>query len=507
MSKAKFALACFVWLVLLTIGVLLYRLWIVPKKDQQRVEQYRGLIDETSGQSVYRHHVKIGLDGFSGYAVLRSSEFRQHARTRGIKIETVDDGADYAQRLKRLADGDLQMAAFPIDALLKTSAEFGSLPATIVAIIDETRGADAVVAYRSKFPNIDALNSPDTRFLFVGNSPSETLVRLLTDSFRLPAVGPQAMVPVASEQEILRRYRQATPGGNEVFVTWEPVVSQILENDQMHVLFDSSKQSGIIVDALVVSRDFLIKNEPVVQDVVESYFRALYAFRDPPALQQWIQQDARTTGVQLEPEQVERLVNGIVWKNTQENFAHFGLRAASVPYIEDMIDRIRNILQRTGGLEKDPTEGHSSRLYFEKVLSQLHAAGVHPGLTDEKVREDAPLSELTDQQWERLVPVGTVDVPPLVYARGTARLTESSKNKLDALVETLKSFPTYYLVVRGHASQVGDPVANRHLAQQRAEAAREYLLEKGVPAARVRAMSGDLSGQTTVTFVLGQPPY
>ncbi|RMF40331.1 MAG: hypothetical protein D6753_11900 [Planctomycetota bacterium] len=506
-GKAKLVLACLVWLVLLTIGALLYKWLIVPAKQEQQAAAEQELIEATSGNSTYRYHLRLGLDAFSGYAVLRSDQFRQQLRGQGIKLDCIDDGADYRGRLQSLADGKLQLAAFPIDALIKSSAAHGGLPATIIALIDETRGADAVVAYRQRFPNIDALNAPDTRFVLVGDSPSETLVRLLMRSFQLPALSPQAIVRVNSEDEVLQRYRRAAPADPEVFVTWEPVVSHLLENDQMHVLFDSSQQSGIIVDALVVSRDFLVKNEPVVRQVLESYFRALYALREPSAMQRLVAEDARAGGVELQPQQVQRLVDGIWWKNTQENYAHFGLRSSSLPYIEDMIDRIERLLEQTGGLDRDPTGGVASRLFYEKPLAQMHESGFHPGLRPEQIREDAPLPELTAEQWERLVPVGTVDVPPLVYARGTARLTEASRRKLDELVETLKSFPTFYLMIRGHASNRGDPEMNRRLAQQRAEAARDYLLEKGVPAARMRALPGEITGQTTVTFVLGQPPY
>ena len=188
MSKAKFALASFVWLIILAVGAMLYRLWWVPAKDQQQRQAEAEVVAQTSGTSNYRHQVKLGLDGFSGYAILRSDEMASQLRGHGIKLETIDDGADYGKRLAGLADGSLHLAAFPIDALLKASQAKNALPATIIAIIDETRGADALVAYRAKFPNIDSLNSTDTKFVLVGDSPSETLLRVLMHDFKLEQV-------------------------------------------------------------------------------------------------------------------------------------------------------------------------------------------------------------------------------------------------------------------------------------------------------------------------------
>lgn len=507
MSKAKLLLACVVWLMILSIGVFLYRLWYVPSVAKQEEQHQEEVLDKTSGNSHYQHTLKLGLDGFSGYAILRSAEMRQQLRSHGIKIDLVDDGADYEQRLSALASGELQMAAFPIDALLKASGKRGSLPATIVAILDETRGADALVAYKEKYPDKPSLNSTNTRFVLVGDSPSETLARLLLHTFQGDALSVDSIDRVQSEQELLARYRKATPGGNEVFVTWEPVVSELLENPQMHKLFDSSWQSGYIVDALVVSRDYLIKNQPVVQNVLESYFRALYSFDTEEKLVSLVLRDATDNGVRLGAEPAQELVQGVVWKNTQENLAHFGLRRASVAHVEDMIDRIKRLLIDTGGLPSDPTDGQSSKLFYEQVLSDLQTAGFHPGVSPESVREEAELRPLAETQWAKLEPVGTVDVPPLIYARGTSNLTSSSKVKLDNLLETLGSFPRYYLMVRGNASSRGDAEANRKLAKQRADAALQYLLDKGVPAARLRAMEGEITGQTSVTFVLGQLPY
>ena len=507
-----------VWLAVLSVGVGLYRLWYVPTVAKQEERKQQEVIDATSGESNYSQHIKVGLDGFSGYAVLRSSEFTQQLRSLGIKVEPVDDGADYDKRLAALASGELQLAAFPIDALLKASAKAKSMPATIIAVIDESRGADAVVAYKDRFPSVESLNSAETRFVLVDGSPSDTLTRVLINSRFFSNVTPQSIVGVPNEKELLARYRKATPGGNEVFVTWEPVVSDLLKNDQMKVVFDSNEQTGYIVDALVVSRDYLIKNEPAVRTVLECYFRTLYSLNNPigsgansgtesrAKLKELIRTDAQDAGLTLEKEQVERLVKGIVWKHTQDNFAHFGL-GGTATHIEDMIDRVRRVLMDTKGLESDPTQGDSSRLFSPKALRDLQSSGFHAGSSPEIVQGDKPLMPLTEEQWKGLSHVATLQVPPLVFARGTSTLTGRSEAILDDLVEMLKSFPLYYLTIAGNASSKGDLEANRELAKQRANAALQYLQSKGVPAARLRAAAGEITGETSVTFRLGQVPY
>lgn len=511
MSKAKIFLASIVWLVILAIGVIFYRLWYVPSVEKQREQAQEEVVKATSDDSVaYEHHVQLGLDGFSGYVVLRSTDFKARLREAKIKLETVDDGADYDKRLSALAAGKLQMAAFPIDALLKACAKSKSLPATIVAMIDETRGADALIAYNKRFPTLDALNATDTRYVLVGDSPSDTLTRLLMSSL-LGRVNPQAIVPVANEKELINRFRKASADGNEVFVTWEPVVS-MLTNEQVKVLFSSKEQSGYLVDALVVNREFLLKNELVVRSVLEAYFRSLHIYNNVGSssaatqFKELLARDATDAGSTLRPEQIDSLVSGIQWKNTLDNFAHFGL-GGNAKHVEDMIDRIRRMLLDTKAMEIDPTQGESSRLFTQSVLREMQASGFHAGASPEVLQSEQALPKLDDQQWSSLIHVATLQVPPLVFARGTATLTGRSEVILDDLAEQLRSFPLYYLTITGNSGSRGDANANRELAKQRATAALQYLQSKGIASSRLRAVSGEAAGEISVTFRLGQMPF
>jgi outer membrane protein OmpA-like peptidoglycan-associated protein len=85
-------------------------------------------------------------------------------------------------------------------------------------------------------------------------------------------------------------------------------------------------------------------------------------------------------------------------------------------------------------------------------------------------------------------------------------LTERSRSVLDELAGKLTT-TRFYVLIRGNASTVGDLEQNKLLAERRAQAAHEYLLEKGVDGNRIRASGGQPSGTTSVTFMLGQLPY
>ncbi len=275
----------------------------------------------------------------------------------------------------------------------------------------------------------------------------------------------------------------------------------------MHVLVDSSRFTGYIVDTLVVSRDFVLKHEEDMVVILQAYFRALYAYRDTAKMKAWLITDAKNTGTELTEAQAENLLKGIQFKNTQENLAHFGMRGGGVLHVEDILGKIVQLLIKSGTISKDPTDGKFSRLFFDAPINKLQNNNFHPGIQDELVREEDVLERLTEAQWSSLVPVGTLSVPELSFARGTANLTEASRQILDELANKLRSWPQYYLIIEGRASNIGNIEANGVLAAKRADAALEYLESLGVPKQRLRSIRGDASGSTGVSFIVGQLPY
>ena len=258
MSKGKLLAVCIVWLLVVVAAAAAWRFLAVPWREETAEENRNAILDDTSASSRYQHTISLALDSFSGYAVLRSAEFDKDLANRRIRLTLVDDSADYQQRMQTLVDGSVQMAAFTVDALLKVSAEWGDLPATIVALIDETRGADAMVAYKAAVPDLDSLNRVDTRFVVTPNSPSETLARVLMNRFELDNLEENPFIPAENAADVYRRFKAADPQQPLGFVLWEPYVSKIIaETPEAHILVDSSQFRGYIVDCLVVNREYL----------------------------------------------------------------------------------------------------------------------------------------------------------------------------------------------------------------------------------------------------------
>ena len=512
-------IAAVIWCIILALLGAAYKFWVHPHLSKK-------LKEATGSTSHYKDELVLAADSFSGYCVFRSEAFKQELRGRQLKLSVQDDKADYAARLDALRSGKVQLGVFTIDSLITAGAKAGDFPATIVLVIDETQGADALVAYQQALGSVQDLNDPAARIVLTPNSPSEFLARVVLAHFSLPRLQENWMVNADGAGEVYRQFRSAKPTEKKAFVLWEPYVSRALQQPGAQVLLDSGKLKGYVVDVLVAQRAFLRDKPEQVKAVVEAYARAAYRYAaETDGMTKLVIEDAKQTGAEsLDAAQAKRIVDGIQWKNTLENYAHFGLvtgvEQGGLPTVEDMIDNITDVLVKTKAIASDPLDGKHTTLFYDRILSEMRIAHFHPGQglnvmpgvgKTETVRQEQELPALTPEQWNQLRPVGELRLAPISFGRASANLSLDSERELQDLARRMKTFPRFYLRVIGHARAEGDADANRALAQSRAEAAANYLISQGVSAQRLRTETGAaaVSGgeAQAVSFAVGQRAY
>ena len=377
------------------------------------------------------------MDSFSGYSILRSDVLRELLREEKIRLDCQDDGADYLARVKALKSSKTQMAVFTIDSLLTAGEALGEFPASIVLVLDETQGADGMVAWEAGVSNIQDLDDPEARIVCTPESPSEFLARIVLADFSLPSLPANWMIEADGAEAVYKELRNARKDQKRAYVMWEPYVTKAVE-DGAKVLLDSKNLDGYIVDVLVVEREFLRERPEVVSKVVECYLRAAYSYSSRQgAMEELVRNDAKAAGDALTEAQAAKLVQGIHWKNTLENYGHFGIRAGldtgAVPLLEDVIPNITRVLIQTKKLDHDPLEGRPNRLYYDRVLSDLQGSGFDParktailngvdrgpsGVGEAKHVQTLP--KLSEAQWGQLMTVGEMRIPPIAFGRGNA---------------------------------------------------------------------------------------
>ncbi|MCZ6680805.1 MAG: phosphate ABC transporter substrate-binding/OmpA family protein [Candidatus Poribacteria bacterium] len=532
-SSSKKALSkiimIFCWLVILGIAGAIYKFVIEPRMKEKTVVT-------TSTPSRYTHEIKIAHDSFSGYAILRSPSVQNLLNRQEIKLTFVDDKADYVRRIKNLRSGKVQMAVFTIDAYIKAGDAIGEFPGSIVLVIDETKGADAILAYKQGVSQISKLSNPNAKIVLTPDSPSETLARVMINKMSLPSLPQDWAIAADGAEDVYKKLKAGNPNDPRAYVLWEPYVTKALAIDGVHVLLDSSKLKGYIVDVLIAQRQFLNEQPTLVEAVVQAYLRARYDYANQPdGLMDLVLEDAKRYGDSLKRSESENLVNGIEWRNTMENYAHFGIisgqEAKDTDHLEDMIAKIIRVLVQTDAISGDALAGDYGQIFYDGILRSLRHDKFHPSVAassglDEIVLEDLAatvlpevtdakvLSNLSDSEWSRLVPVGTMKFDPIQFGRGNARIHRNSQRALARLTEDLDSFPQWYLKILGHTRREGDAEANRILAQQRAEVVAAFLMSKGINPHRIKFIASDqppdnaAGGKAqSVTFVLLEKPY
>jgi peptidoglycan-associated lipoprotein len=75
------------------------------------------------------------------------------------------------------------------------------------------------------------------------------------------------------------------------------------------------------------------------------------------------------------------------------------------------------------------------------------------------------------------------------FAFDRSDLTPEARQTLDALAEALRNFPNLTLLVEGHADERGTPEYNLALGARRADAAKAYLVSRGMAANRIATVS------------------
>lgn len=432
--------------------------------------------------------LRIGTDSWAGYIPLCSKELRRRMHGAGYLLQCIDDGADYPARMKKLRKGEIDLAVATVDSFLLNGAK-ENFPATIIMVIDESKGGDAIVAHKDSVPSLEALKAqPDTRIAFTPNSPSEHLLKSIAVHFDIPSLRGNRgawRVPVSGSAEALK---QLQSGKVAAAALWEPDVSKALGLPQIHKLLGTENTAGLIVDVLLANRDYAKNHPEGVRLLLANYFRTLKYFRDnPDALAEEIK-----SATHLSSAQATTMLKGIAWVNLTDNARQwFGVAGAGAARegVINALESTAEVLVDSGDFRESPIPDRDPyRLQYRAFIEDLYLNGV--GITE--TADSAGIKTflpLDPKQWDALAEVGTLKIRPIGFQSGTDELSLEGKQELDRAAQALAHFPNFRVIVKGHTSTRGDAEANQRLSLERAAAVRRYLLvTHGIDEARLRAV-------------------
>lgn len=426
----------------------------------------------TSDARDVKGKLTVGTDNWVGYVPLCSSEMKKELRRHGYLLQCEDDKADYPGRMQRLKSGDLQFAVATVDAYVLNGAAKG-YPGSIVAVLDESKGGDAIVAWKDQLARVEDLKrATGAKIAFTPNSPSEHLLKAVAAHFDVPALKQRNAAwrleasgsPDALDKLLSRKAAAA--------VLWEPDVSRALSTPGVVKLLGSEDTKRLIVDVLLVNREFAQRDPEAVNHLLAAYFQVLQGYGDN---RDKLAKDAREA-TDLSPDQVAVLLKGVRWTDLAEN-AQVWLGGASGEGLADVIESAARIQIDAGDFKDSPVPDRDPfRLIdsqFALRLFAASAAGPAKAAADSGLAR--PFRPLDAKTWASLKEVGTLKTRPVVFQTGTADLSYEGKQELDSVAASLRHYPNFRILVKGHTGVTGNPDENRRLSHDRAEAVARYL--------------------------------
>ena len=412
--------------------------------------------------------IHIGVDNWIGYFPLCSPKMEDKLRKLGYLLRCEDDQADYASRFQKLKDGDLQFAVATIDSYLLNGAKY-NYPGTITAVIDESKGGDAIVARQSVFANIDALKvSPNqTQVAFTPASPSEHLLKSISEHFGLPFTHKNSgwRVETDGSSQALEKLQS---GSVDVAVLWEPDVSRALATPGLIKLIGTEDTDKLIVDILLVGRQYSAKYPEAVNSLMQSYFKTLQEYTQQP---DELLKDIKAS-TKLDEKQINNMLNGVEWATLTEN------RSLWFGNDENLLDSINiamSILINNQDLTINPLpNGDPYSITNRQFISAIRQTASYTSTTK---AGRANFKKLDDNAWSHLKKVGTLQLEPIQFRQGTALMNDNSAQELNKLAKKVQRYPNFRIQVSGHTGLSGDPQENLRLSSARAQVVAQSLVD------------------------------
>src|SRR3989344_1031056 len=398
----------------------------------------------TSDAKMSKGKITVAYDNWIGYFPLCSPEMKKQMRASGWNWQCEDDKADYPGRMQRLKNRDIQFAVATVDSYVLNGAPKG-FPGVVSIVIDESKGADAIIARKDKTANLNAVKGrADLRIAYTPGSPSHHLLKVAAIHFGVPELlppqGPRRIETNGSEEAL----KKLLSGEADIAVLWEP---------------------------------------DVVKLALSTYFQVLKCYRDNP--------DILTREIiaetKLPPDAVKSMLSGVAWVNLTDNAQQwFGVSYQGRSADEGLFSTIEStvrILRSSGDFQSNPIpDSDPNRLIRSEYVRELYIKGSNTGFTVPGHAGSPPVNSLEARftpldgsGWKGLREVGTLKIQPITFQSGTADLSLDGKTEIDAAVEALRHYPKFRVLIKGHTGMSGDPDVNQKLSQERAESVMRYL--------------------------------
>jgi outer membrane protein OmpA-like peptidoglycan-associated protein len=453
----------------------------IEEKDKKTADEKIEASTSVSSKK-YGKMIKVAGDPWSGYSTFRSEPRLAAELAKGdVGIEYIDDEKLYEQgaRMKALSEGKIDLALTTLDAFLQHGAKHkgkdGLYPGVILWNIDESNGGDAIFLAKDK-KSFDDVKASD-KVCFSTGTPSEHLWDFASLSFA--NLGDN----LGTDNGVVAKdcWDRLKGGKVQVAVLWQPFTAIAAKEGYPKVFATGGQADDVIVDIVVASRDYVIKEKETLGKLARAYFKTINGFeRDKAEHAKFITADC---GADCGGDAAlgTAVLDGIDFLTYEENMCLWWGQCGSPAKMMDRISKTGRLLSAKGKVtatelpQATTILNDSFLVAMKKDMEDKAKLAAEVGGKDTKVAD--AIKKVEEKKYEyaaeaaktdKSADVGTLNLPSIYFQEGSFVLDQNAKSIVATIADKLQSFPALCVKVYGHTNSLGSPAANKTLSDARA---------------------------------------
>ncbi len=347
-----------------------------------------------------------------------------------------------------------------------------------VMIVDNTRGADAIIARDPSIRSVEDLAGKKLALLQF--TPSHGMSIDAVDNSSLSARKKQTVeyVYIAAEDGLAGVRAALESGSVDAAALWDPDLSLALRATKGHVVYSTKTASNLIFDVIVCDQRVL--NDPqgrdAVQKLVNGWMKGVDAAKANPdqAVDALVKTEEFFTLLAKDEGKpfVKKLFDNLLWTGVADNARILGMSGGTNHY-ERVYQRFDQIYRAAGALANPKSPVIAPQDSFDtSFIRKLYDASTTAQVEAKKVE--------TYTAVEREVAVqapATVTKPVIVnFGSGQSALSKRAERTIDTdMVPFIENNGSAYFEISGNTDSTGNLAVNNRLSQARAEAVVDYL--------------------------------
>lgn len=353
--------------------------------------------------------------------------------------------------------------------------------AKAVMIVDNTRGADAIIARDPSIRKVEDLAGKKVALLQF--TPSHGMTIDAVDNSSLSARRKQSIeyVFIAAEDGLGGVRAALESGSVDAAVLWDPDLSLALRATRGHVVYSTKTASNLIFDVIVCDQRVLddAQGAAAVQKLVTGWMKGVDAAKADPngavdalvATEEFFTLLAKDEGKPF----VKSLFDNLLWTGVADNARILGLSGGTNHYAR-VYQRFDQIYRAAGALANPKSPVIPPQESFDtRFIRSLYEASTTAQVESRKTEI------FTEQAREEAVQAPAEVTKPVTvnFASGQAALTKRAEKTIDTeMVPFIENNGSAYFEISGNTDSTGNAAINNRLSLARAETVVDYLVKQ-----------------------------